>query len=146
MGYTLGQAARTAGRSKTTLNRAIKTGKLSVVRSEDGSYTIDPAELQRVYPRPLTAASNGHTVRSLTAGTAAVTQNGADPEPAPLQQLLAERERLAEEQPRRFAICAPGWRGTPLGPGTADRAADRSAFAAARDHGVGRFLAWRRPR
>lgn len=96
MGYTLGHAARAAGRWKTTLNRAIKTGKLSAVRSEEGSYTIDPAELQRVYP--LTGASNGHMVRSVTAGTAAVTQNGADPEPAPLQQLLAERERLVEEQ------------------------------------------------
>ncbi|HEX3410324.1 MAG TPA: hypothetical protein VHT00_01285 [Stellaceae bacterium] len=92
MSYTLGQAARAAARSKTTLNRAIKTGKLSAMRSDDGSYAIDPAELQRVYP--LTGAGNGHMVRSVTG----VTANGADPKPAPLEQLLAERERLVEEQ------------------------------------------------
>lgn len=96
MGYTLGQAARAAGRSKTTLNRAVKTGKLSAIRSDDGSYTIDPAELQRVYP--LTGASNGHMARSVTVAGASVPSNGTDPEPALLQQLLAERERLVEEQ------------------------------------------------
>lgn len=96
MGYTLGQAARAAGRSKTTLNRAIKTGKLSAVRGEDGSYTIDAAELQRVYP--LTGSGNGHMVRSVTVGPAAVTANGADWERVLPQQLLAERERLVEEQ------------------------------------------------
>ena len=93
MGYTLGQAARMPGRSKTMLNRAIKSGKLSAVGSEDGSDTIDPAELQRVYR--LTGAANGHMVRSVTA----VTVNGADdPEPALQQWLLAERDRLVEEQ------------------------------------------------
>ena len=93
MSYTLGQAARAVGRSKTTLNRAIKSGKLSAARGEDGSYTIDPAELHRVYP--VTGSGNGQVVRSVTA-------NGADPspsaEPLALQQLLAERERLVEGQ------------------------------------------------
>jgi hypothetical protein len=50
MAYTLGQAARAVGRSKTTLNRAIKSGKISAIRGEDGSYTINPAELQRRIP------------------------------------------------------------------------------------------------
>lgn len=50
MGYSLGQAARAAGRSKTTINRAIKSGKLSASRREDGSYEVDPAELTRAYP------------------------------------------------------------------------------------------------
>jgi hypothetical protein len=50
MSYSLGQAARAAGRSKTTINRAIKTGRLSASRRDDGSYEIDPAELTRAYP------------------------------------------------------------------------------------------------
>jgi hypothetical protein len=33
----------------TTLAKAIKSGRLSVSRKEDGSYEIDPAELARVY-------------------------------------------------------------------------------------------------
>jgi hypothetical protein len=41
MGYTLGQVVR-----ETTVNRATKTGKLSAVRSEDGSYTNDDREGQ----------------------------------------------------------------------------------------------------
>jgi hypothetical protein len=50
MAYSLLQAARAAGRTKSTIHRAIKTGRLSALRTESGGYSIDPAELQRVYP------------------------------------------------------------------------------------------------
>ena len=50
MRYSLGQAAKTAGRSKTTIHRAIKSGKLSASRTEDGGWSIDPAELSPAYP------------------------------------------------------------------------------------------------
>jgi len=43
---TLGQAARLTGFGKTTLTHAIKAGRLSASRREDGSYEIDPAELE----------------------------------------------------------------------------------------------------
>ena len=46
---TLGQAAKATGKSKSTLTRAIKAGRLSAQKGEDGSYAIDPAELSRVY-------------------------------------------------------------------------------------------------
>ena len=49
MSYTLGDAAKATGKSKTTLHRAIKSGKISAVKSEDGSYSIDPSELHRVF-------------------------------------------------------------------------------------------------
>jgi hypothetical protein len=93
MAYTLGEAARAVGRSKTTLGRAIKSGRISATRGEDGSYLIDPAELHRVFP----VIRDGHP-RMERSGTL----NG--PEPAPsletlaLRQLLAERERLVDEQ------------------------------------------------
>jgi hypothetical protein len=45
---TLVEAARKTG--LITLARAIKSGRLSVNRKEDGSYEIDPAELARLYP------------------------------------------------------------------------------------------------
>lgn len=54
---SLGQAAKTANKSKSTINRAIKAGKLSAQRKEDGSYRIDPAELFRVWPAPLAEPS-----------------------------------------------------------------------------------------
>ena len=63
---TLGQAARLAGVGKTTLTRAIKAGRLSATRRDDGSYEIDPAELSRVYSirleTPETVAQSGHAV------------------------------------------------------------------------------------
>ena len=46
---SMGQAARAAGISKTSIHRAIKSGKLSASRETDASYRIDPAELFRVY-------------------------------------------------------------------------------------------------
>ncbi len=50
--YSLAQAAKASGKSKPTLVRWIKTGRLSAKRNNDGSYTIDPAELARVSPIP----------------------------------------------------------------------------------------------
>lgn len=46
---SLSQAAKLTGKSKSTINRAIKTGKISATRHDDGSYSIDPAELSRVF-------------------------------------------------------------------------------------------------
>lgn len=54
---SLSQAAKLTGKSKSTINRAIKTGKLSATRHEDGSYSIDPAELSRTFDvEPLNGA------------------------------------------------------------------------------------------
>lgn len=46
---SLSQAAKLTGKSKSTINRAVKTGKLSATRHEDGTYSIDPAELARAF-------------------------------------------------------------------------------------------------
>lgn len=51
MSWSITRAAREAGLSKSTISRAIKAGRLSAGRQEDGTYLIDPAELFRVYPR-----------------------------------------------------------------------------------------------
>ena len=50
MGYTLGEAAKAVGKSKATISKAIKSGRMSAAKKEDGSYSIDPSELHRVYP------------------------------------------------------------------------------------------------
>jgi hypothetical protein len=44
---TLGNAAKTLGVSKPTLSKAISRGQLSAQKNEDGSFSIDPAELMR---------------------------------------------------------------------------------------------------
>jgi len=46
---SLGQAAKETGMDKSTISRAIKSGKLSATRKENGGYAIDPAELFRVF-------------------------------------------------------------------------------------------------
>ena len=50
MAYTLGEAAKATGKSKATISKAIKTGRISASKNETGAYNIDPAELHRVYP------------------------------------------------------------------------------------------------
>ena len=49
MYLSLGQAAKETGMDKSTISRAIKSGKLSATRKENGGYAIDPAELFRVF-------------------------------------------------------------------------------------------------
>ena len=50
MSYTLGEAAKAVGKSKATISKALKMGKISAHKNEDGSYTIEASELHRVYP------------------------------------------------------------------------------------------------
>jgi hypothetical protein len=50
MGYTLGQAAKATGKTKTTIAKAIAKGRISAQKDDIGQYVIDPAELHRVYP------------------------------------------------------------------------------------------------
>src|SRR3954469_2595767 len=47
--YSLAQAAKAAGKSKPTLLRAIRSGRLSATRHDDVTYAIDPAELIRAF-------------------------------------------------------------------------------------------------
>lgn len=48
MKLSLSQAARESGTSKPTLSRWIAKGKVSAERQQDGSYLIDPSELDRI--------------------------------------------------------------------------------------------------
>jgi hypothetical protein len=50
MALNLTEAARAIGRNRTTVFRAIKTGKISAIRDEaTGEWLIEPAELFRIY-------------------------------------------------------------------------------------------------
>lgn len=50
MKYSLSEAAKATGKNKTTIQRAIKSGKISASKGNGGSYEIDPSELHRVFP------------------------------------------------------------------------------------------------
>ena len=51
MTITLTEATEKTGKSKSTLTRAINSGKLSATRSDDGkTYQVEESELARVFP------------------------------------------------------------------------------------------------
>lgn len=92
---TLSQAAKAISKSKSTLNRAIKSGRLSATRNEDGTFSIDPSELARVFPKndsertPLPPQERA-AERPRTEDVSKITM---------LEQLLErEREALAREK------------------------------------------------
>ena len=84
MSYTLGQAARATGKSKTTIQRAISSGKVSAEKTVNGVWNIDPSELHRVYPE-------------VSLGTVATPGNGEVRDPS-LQQELQHEIALRDEQ------------------------------------------------
>ena len=49
MKYTLKQAADASGKDKSTIQRAIKSGRISANINDLGNYEIDPSELHRVF-------------------------------------------------------------------------------------------------
>lgn len=92
---TLSQAAKSISKSKSTLNRAIKSGRLSAVRNEDGTFSIDPSELARAFPQnaPARASLVYHEAHSERLGTEDSSKI------AMLEQLLErECEALARER------------------------------------------------
>jgi hypothetical protein len=89
MKLSLRQAAHETGVAKSTISRAIKSGKLSAERLEDGGFAIDPSELFRVYP-PKPVARNDAPVSVETFET--MSDN----------MLLAEQVEALRETVRRL--------------------------------------------
>ena len=59
--YSLARAAAEAGRSRSTVLRAIQTGRLSAARDvTTGEWQIDASELVRVYPPAADRHDDGH--------------------------------------------------------------------------------------
>ena len=68
MVYTLGEAARATGKSKATISKAIKSGRISAQKDEIGTFHIDPSELHRVYP-PTVSSEQEETPKKTLART-----------------------------------------------------------------------------
>ena len=93
--FSLAQAAKAAGKSKPTIARAIKAGKLSAARGEGGSYTIDPAELARVFPL---AGYDTGPMKQREPGNGAGTYPATSPgEIEGMRLLLVEREETIRD-------------------------------------------------
>ena len=93
MAYTLGEAAKATGISKASISRAISSGRISAIRRDDGSFSIEPVELHRVYP-PKSAVP-------VTATAIETTRNGEpNPQNRPDPNVLQARIDAALEQLR----------------------------------------------
>lgn len=101
---TLSQAAKLAGKSKSTLNRAVKSGRLSASRNADGTFSIDPSELLRVFPSDAVqnGASRGFEAFRVPVGTGAelLQVNALRDDLAKAEQRAAVAEALADERAR----------------------------------------------
>lgn len=94
MQLSLSAAAKEVGRSKSTLSRAVNSGRLSATRCEDGSYRIEPSELYRVFPLPVARPAASNT-----------TQPDGDPIGTLRMQLeTLERERSREREQMQATI------------------------------------------
>src|SRR3712207_5824063 len=123
-GLSLREAAQQARTSKSTILRAIQSGRLSAARTDDGGYSIDPAELCRVYPpRPEPdpteqSMGQGATGSLMDAATELRIRNAQleagfnalkailDAEKKHLEEIRADRDRWAA-QAERLALPAP---------------------------------------
>jgi hypothetical protein len=50
MALTLAQAAQATGLNRSTVLRAIKSGRISGQRDDSGAWSVEPVELHRVFP------------------------------------------------------------------------------------------------
>ena len=97
MSYTLGEAAKATGKSKPTIQRAIKSGKISASKKEDGTYDIDPAELHRVYPVKQSDGNVGGDMKQyVTPNNNGELQAELDAMRRELEQTNLERDRERE--------------------------------------------------
>jgi excisionase family DNA binding protein len=95
MTYTLGTASKATGVSKSTIYRAIKSGRLSATRSDAASdYAIEPAELHRVFP----PVSRPPETVDETAPARSMTQDATPPAQADTARVELEKKNAALEQ------------------------------------------------
>jgi excisionase family DNA binding protein len=109
---SLREAAEQTGTSKSTIFRAIRSGRLSAGKDDDGNFAIDPAELFRVY-QPKSAATvpaqaekraegqDAPTVSTTDATELRIRNAELEAQLSALRQVLdMERERVAREVAR----------------------------------------------
>jgi hypothetical protein len=107
MSYTLSQAAAACGINRSTVLRALKSGKISGTRDEAGAWHVEAVELHRVFPpvaRAPAMPQHAHTdalIRQLEDALCDLRQQRAD--------AVADRDKWREafENQQRLALAAP---------------------------------------
>jgi len=96
---TAKEAADRVGKSKATILRHIKEGKISATRDESKHYHIDPSELVRAYGGELSEATR-EVDQVASMKQREVPQN--NPDAVELQAKLDAATQLAEEREREL--------------------------------------------
>ena len=93
--YTLLEASRATGKSKSTLLRALKKGKISAQKDAHGQYQVTADELHRVYP-----VAPGDAGRDPSYGVLRTSDSSPSEalEISVLQAKLEAAEQLAKER------------------------------------------------
>lgn len=98
MAFTASEAAKEVGKSLPTITKAISSGKLSAEGPKGGPYSIQPAELFRVWPR---VEGNPSETSKIRVDETSVYPKGLDANLEVLNEKLrsaeALNERLADE-------------------------------------------------
>ena len=95
---SLRDAAQQVGVSKSTLLRAIHSGRMTAPRTDDGGYLVDEAELRRAYPVAPKAAAEPVEASPAAADVELVVRNARlEAELAALKSLLEAERRRGEE-------------------------------------------------
>jgi hypothetical protein len=98
---TQGQAAKVAGVSRTTVWRAMKDGRLSYEKAEDGSFKIDGSELLRVFPQAnLEGGTQEHVRTGHSAGFEGSSPSEYNALHALVRELKEDKTRLLQELER----------------------------------------------
>jgi hypothetical protein len=93
--FTLGEAAKAVQRSKSTLSKAIKSGRLSCMSREGGEYQIAASELYRVFPANSNSNAEIERLETLEeTGRTAVLQAQLEGMQGELEQVKGERDDL----------------------------------------------------
>ena len=105
MAYTLSEAATATGLSRSTIFRAIKSGRISATRIE-GNFSIEPVELHRVFPekRADNGAVNQDAIAAALPDTALIAQLESE------IRSLRGMSALMEEQFREMREDRDAWR------------------------------------
>jgi hypothetical protein len=101
--YTLGTAAKAVGKAKSTISKDVKRGKISATRNPDGSVSIDPAELFRVYAPVLEQATGARTDHA-NDWQPAKTEGGNGVEVELLRERVAEQAKMIADLQRRLDL------------------------------------------
>jgi len=96
---TLGEAAKVSSVTKSAISKAIKNGRMSAVKDEQGRYQIDPAELYRVFP--VNTGNSQIAVEGVRQETIAET-GGLQATVEHLRELLAEIKDERDDLRRRL--------------------------------------------